>query len=171
MVRNTTIFLQHVYGIIATSNFKTYETENDLSTTKRRDSAISKKWVPEEEHLLSKLKDTQMLECRSIFRYFPTRSEAAVRQRYSIIHSRKSGSPSSKETNPKSSRQPVESSSDIRRSHSLSRRSEIGEKAAELKDSQDTSRAQKKVPRTRQTQLSSIHDFANLEMRKDQALI
>ncbi|KAJ5160958.1 uncharacterized protein N7482_007962 [Penicillium canariense] len=132
VVQNAIKFLQHSYGIIATSNLLTTETENDISKTRRRYSATSKKWEAEDDHLLSELRDDQKLGWTSIFRYFPKRSPSAVRQRHSIIRSRMSDSPSSKENDPKSSRQPVKSSSDIRKSHRLSRRSEIGEKSSRI---------------------------------------
>ncbi|CAI7605787.1 unnamed protein product [Penicillium manginii] len=129
VVQNAIKFVQHSYGIIATSKLLTNETENDLSTTRRRHSATSQRWEVEEDHLLSDLRDDQKLEWEYIYRYFPKRSHSAVKQRHSIIRSRKSDSPSSKENEPNSSRHPVKSLSDTRRSHRLSQRSEPREKS------------------------------------------
>lgn len=125
VVQNAIKFLQHSYGIIATSNLLTNETKNDLSTTRRRHSATNQRWEAEEDHLLSGLRDGQKLEWESIYRYFPKRSHSAVKQRHPIIRSRKSDSPSSKENDPNGSRHPVKSLSDSRRSHRLTQRSEL----------------------------------------------
>jgi len=133
VVQNAIKFLQHSYGIIATSNLLMNETENNLSTTWRRSySATSKKWEAEDDHLLSELRDDQKLEWNSIFRYFPKRSPSAIKQRHSIIRSRMSDSPSSKENHPRSSLRPVKSSSAIRKSHRLSRRSELGARSSRI---------------------------------------